>query len=163
MASNKVFNGNMKSFFVSLKARLPGGYLLYDLLWSVMDFRYGLRVIPIRFLYHLAIFCFGGSRIHRCRDIAELKPPYPVLYHFTPKTNVEGITAKGLLSNHGKVWMTDWTDPRWSAWFGNKAIACFQIDTERLIASGHKVAIMERSHEFTTDYVPPDCLSVPIE
>ena len=153
----------MKSFFVSLKARLPGGYLLYDLLWSVMDFRYGLRVISIRFLYHLAIFCFGGSRIHRCRDIAELKPPYPVLYHFTPKTNVEGITAKGLLSNHGKVWMTDWTDPRWSAWFGNKAIACFQIDTERLIASGHKVAIMERSHEFTTDYVPPDCLSVPIE
>lgn len=53
--------------------------------------------------------------------------------------------------------------PRWSARLGNKAIACFQIDTERLIASGHKVAIMERCHEFTTDYVPPDCLSAPIE
>ena len=153
----------MKPFFVSLKDRLPGGYILYDLLWSAMDFRYGLRVISVRFLYHLAVFCFGGSRIHGCRDIAELKPPYPALYHFTPETNVEGITAKGLLSNHGKVWMTDWTDPWWSARFGNKAIACFQIDTERLIASGHKVAIMERCHEFTTDYVPPDCLSVLIE
>ena len=128
----------MKPFFVSLKDRLPGGYILYDLLWSAMDFRYGLRVISARFLY-------------------------PALYHFTPETNVEGITAKGLLSNHGKVWMTDWTDPRWSARFGNKAIACFQIDTERLIASGHKVAIMERCHEFTTDYVPPDCLSALIE
>ena len=153
----------MKSFFVSLKDRLPGGYILYDLLWSAMDFRYGLRVTSVRFLYHFAIFCFGGSRIRRCRDIAELKPPYPVLYHFTPETNIEGITAKGLLSNHGKVWMTDWTAPWWSARFGNKAIACFQIDTERLIASGHKVAIMERCHEFTTDYVPPDCLSALIE
>lgn len=153
----------MKSFFVSLKDRLPGGYILYDLLWSAMDFRYGLRVTSVRFLYHFAIFFFGGSRIRRCRDIAELKPPYPVLYHFTPETNIEGITAKGLLSNHGKVLMTDWTDPWWSARFGNKAIACFQIDTERLIASGHKVAIMERCHEFTTDYVPPDCLSALIE
>lgn len=97
----------MKSFFVSLKARLPGGYLLNELLWSAMDFSYGLRVIFVRFLYHLAIFCFGGSRIRWCRDIAGLKPPYPALYHFTPETNVESITAKGLLSNHGKVWMTD--------------------------------------------------------
>ena len=153
----------MKPFFVSLKDRLPGGYILHDLLWSAMDFHYGLRVISVRFLYHLVIFCFGGSRIHRCRDIAELKPPYPALYHFTQEINVKGITAKGLLSNHGKVWMTDWTDPQWSVRFGNKAIACFQIDTERLIASGHKVAIMERCHEFTTDYVPPDCLSAPIE
>lgn len=153
----------MKSFFVSLKDRLSGGYILYDLLWSAMDFRNGLKVTSVRFLYHFAIFCFGGSRIRRCRDIAELKPPYPVLYHFTPETNIEGITAKGLLSNHGKVWITDWTDPWWSARFGNKAIACFQIDTERLIASGNKVAIMERCHEFTTDYVPPDCLSALIE
>ena len=30
---------NMKSLFVSLKARLPGGYILSDLLWSAMDFR----------------------------------------------------------------------------------------------------------------------------
>lgn len=92
----------MKSFFVSQKTRLPGGYLLYDLLWSAMDFRYSLRVISVRFLYHLAVFCFGGSRIHRCRDIAELKPPYPALYHFTPETNVEGITAEGLLSTMEK-------------------------------------------------------------
>lgn len=150
----------MKSFLVSLKNRLPGGYMLYKLLWSALDFRYGLRVTSVRFLYHLTVFCFGYSHIHRCRKIAELKPPYPVLYHFTLEANVESIKAKGLLPNHGKVWMTDWTDRRWSARFGNKANVCFRIDTERLIASGHKVAIMEKCHEFTTDYVPPDYLSV---
>ena len=149
---------DVHTFLTSLRNRMPGGYILYDLLQSSVDYRYGLKVATIRFVYHLAGFCVGGSHIHSNRPFAELKPPYPTFYHLTKEANVESIKTKGLLPNHGKVWMTDWTDKRWASRFGNSV--CFRIDTDRLISLGHKVYIMERCHEFITDYVPPECLSI---
>ena len=150
----------MSSFFQSLRFRLPGGVIFHDLVQSAKDYRYGMKVTFARFLYHLAVYCFGSRRIRRNRAIAVLKPPYPVFYHFTAASNTESIKEKGLLPNHGKVWITDCVEPYWTARFSGRAPACFRIDSERLISSGHTITAMEHSHEFTTDYVPPCCLSV---
>lgn len=51
----------MKLFFVSLKARLPGGYILYDLLWSAVDFRYGLRITSSAFFITLRSFVLAAA------------------------------------------------------------------------------------------------------
>ena len=149
----------MSTFLFSLKKRLPGGSILFDLTHSAVDFRYGLRITFLRFLFHLSIFFCGCRRIRHNSVIGELKPPYPTLYHFTRARNSESIREKGLLPNQGAVWMTDWTEPRWVKSFGFDRIACFRIDTEALIASGLKVEIRERCHEFTTDHGPPRFLT----
>ena len=158
MSKNQYRGYDVSTFLTVLRDRMPKGYILDDLLWSAVDYRYGLKVTATRFVYHLAVFCLGGSHIHPNRPLAELKPPYPTLYHFTQEANIESIKAKGLLPNRGRVWMTDWTNKRWAARFGDSI--CFRIDTDQLISSGHKIYILERCHEFITDYVPPECLSI---
>ena len=150
----------MSTFLTVLRNRLPGGILLYDVMQSASEHRYGLKVTFARLFHHLVIYFFGCRFQLRSRSVAELSPPYPSLYHFTAVPNIESIKRHGLLPTAGKVWLTDWTDPKWVSRFGYKYIACFRIDPERLVSSGHKLAVMDRCHEFTTDHVPPDCLSL---
>ena len=78
-----------------------------------------------------------------------------MLYHFTPEANVENIKKTGLVTGKsGAVYMTDWL-----GLFAGSHLACFQIDTEKLLSSGHRVNIMSAMYEFTTDAVPPECLT----
>lgn len=149
----------MNTFLIQVTNRLPGGSVFFDLIHSFADHRYGLRVTVSRVLYQLGVYFFGCRRFHENQSIGELKAPYPILYHFTSAQNVESIMAKGLLPNRGRVWMTDWTNPGWVKRFGKRPLACFWIDTQGLIASGHKVSIRQKCHEFTTDHVPPHCLT----
>lgn len=148
----------------SITERLPGGLIAADLLPHAWEFRYGLRITAARFLHSLAVYCVGCRLAGTNRAVAWLRPPYPVLYHFTPESNAASILSKGLLPNRGAVYLTDWTDQRWCARLKNpastEALVCFRVDTEGLIGSGHKVAAMNAYHEFTTDYVPPDCLTL---
>ena len=143
-----------------LRSRLPGGILLFDVIQSASDHRYGPKVTFARLFRHLGVY-FCGCRIaaHR-RPVAEVKPPFPALFHFTSAAYTESIQQKGLLPSAEKVWLTDWTNPRWVSRLGYKKIACFRIDPERLASSGHKLTAMDRCHEFTTDHVPPDCLAI---
>lgn len=148
----------MNSWLHSLRSRLPGGLLLFDLVQSAADRRYGARIARIRMKHQLRIYFCGCRSAERNRAVAELRPPYPALFHLSPSVNAESILRQGLLPKRGLVWLTDWTNPRWTARFGFKTAVCFRIDTERLVSAGHRVAIREHSHEFTTDFVPPDCL-----
>lgn len=157
---NRALRGafRVSTFLTTLRSRLPGGILLFDVMQSASEHRYGPKVTFARLFHHLAIY-FRGCRFET-RPVAELKPPYPSLFHFTGVPNTESIKERGLLPVSGKVWLTDWTDPRWVSRFGYKAVTCFRIDPERLASSGHKLTAMDRCHEFTTDHVPPDCLAV---
>ena len=150
----------MKRFLTAIRERLPGGILFFYVVQSLADRRYGFRVTAARVLYHLRIYCFGCARSPARRSVAPLRPPYPALYHFSSPHNRESILEKGLTPNDGCVWLTDWTNPRWAARLEHQASAIFQIDTELLISGGHSVFIMNRCHEFTTDFVPPDCLNI---
>ena len=68
---------------------------------------------------------------------------------------MESIKRTGLVKGKsGAVYMTDWL-----GLFAGKQLACFQIDTERLLPLGHRVNIMSAMYEFTTDAVPPECLT----
>ena len=122
---------------------------------SVKQYRYWARATAIRFLHCLSAYCLGCRFSRENRPIAELRPPYPVLYHFTPESNVESIKKTGLVTRKsGAVYMTDWL-----GLFAGRQLACFQIDTEKLLSLGHRVSIMSAMYEFTTDAVPPECLT----
>jgi len=73
---------------------------------------------------------------------------------------------KGLLPSDGRVWLTDWQDAKWLMHLKEhqhcEKRICLRVNIARLIASGHTVFIMNSFHEYTTDYVPPDCLT-PVE
>ena len=148
----------------SIKNRLPNGVVFRELFPKQWELRYGFFPTVARMLHRLAVYCLGCRAANKNRAVGKLKPPYPELYHFTPESNVGGILKEGLLPLRGVVYMTDWTDPVWCAKLKNPnsadAVRCFRIDTARLAASGHSIKIMNCFHEFTTDAVPPDCLSL---
>lgn len=149
----KIFHPSQLSPLI--RRRLPSGTIYFDLVQSVRQYRYGARATALRFLRCLSVYCLGCRFARKNRPIAELRPPYPVLYHFTPEANVESIKKTGLVTGKsGAVYMTDWL-----GLFAGKQLACFQIDTERLLPLGHRVNIMSVLYEFTTDAVPPECLT----
>lgn len=138
-----------------IRRRLPGGTIYADLVQSVRQYHYGARATALRFLRCLSVYCLGCRLARKNFPIATLGPPYPVLYHFTPESNVESIKKKGLITGKsGAVYMTDW-----HGLFAGKQLACFQVDTEKLLSLGHQVSIMSAMYEFTTDAVPPECLT----
>ena len=154
---------SLAAFLNSVKKRLPGGFLLRNLDPRNYSFRYGAKVSLQRMLYHLGVYFISG-RIVKKKPLSALRPPYPILYHFSPEINRDSITEKGLLPNQGVVWLTDWKESHWldrmvHYKMDNKLI-CFRVDTERLASSGHKIRSMNYIHEFVTDCVSPDCLQL---
>lgn len=150
--------------YLSVKRRLPGTNLFDALSPRRWDFRYGPRVIALRMLRPVFVYCLGGRCIGKSRPVAKLTRDYPLLYHFSPAFNRESILEKGLLPSNGRVWLTDWQDAKWlmhlQAHRHFEKSICLRVNAERLIASGHTVFIMDNFHEYTTDYVPPDCLTL---
>lgn len=136
----------------AIQRRLPGGTIFKDLVQSIKGPHYGTF---LRFFRCLSVYCLGCRAFSRKNyPIAELRPPYPVLYHFTPAANIEKIQKDGLITGKsGEVYMTEWR-----GLFEGRDLACFEINVEKMASMGHKVNVMISPHEFTTDYVPPECL-----
>lgn len=142
----------------AIQRRLPGGNIYKDLAQSIKGPHYGFKASLLRFLRCLSVYCLGcrGRGFARKNyPIGELREPYPKLYHFTPHTNVEKILKEGLIPGpSGAVYMTEW-----KGLFAGRELSCFEIDVVRLVAS-HHMNVMISLHEFTTDYVPPECLKL---
>ena len=156
--------GCCSHFCSVLRRRLPGGFMFREIQPYLWEFRHGARVSVLRMLYALSPYFLGGHHVMIKRPIGELRPPYPPLYHFTPAANRDSILARGLLSNRGRVYLTNWQDARWTERLRrhqeSDVMICFQIDAERLVAAGHRINIINRFHEYVTDHVPPDCLTL---
>lgn len=108
---------NNNHLLVSIVDRLPGHVRFLDMISSFRFFRYGFYVGICRMIYSTKIYFLGVRSIGTRKIMWEVKPPYPFMYHFTPKTNTENITEKGLLINGGRntgsgaVYMTDGLEP----------------------------------------------------
>ena len=157
---------NNNHLLVSIVDRLPGHVRFLDMISSFRFFRYGFYVGICRMIYSTKIYFFGVRSIGTRKIMWEVKPPYPFMYHFTPKTNTENITEKGLLINGGRntgsgaVYMTDGLEPGLLRWLDISNNTCFRIDLEKLIALGHRGYELNYFHEYITDFVPPDCLVI---
>ena len=157
---------NNNHLLLSIVDRLPGHVRFWDMISSFTFFRYGFCIGIRRIYYSIKIYFSGVRSIGTKKIMWEVKPPYPFMYHFTPKTNTENITEKGLLINGGRntgsgaVYMTDGLEPGFLRWLDTPANTCFRIDLEKLNASGHRVYELNHLHEYITDFVPPDCLEI---
>ena len=157
---------NNNHLLCSIVDRVPGHVRFWDMISSFMFFQYGFYVGICRIFYSTKIYFLGVRSLGAKKIMWEVKPPYPFLYHFTPKTNTENITEKGLLINGGRntgscaVYMTDGLEPGLLRWLDTSDNTCFRIDLEKLIALGHRVYELNYFHEYITDFVPPDCLVI---
>ena len=157
---------NNNHLLSSVVNRLPGYVRFFDMISSFMFFRYGFYIGIRRIFYSTKVYFLGVRSVGAKKIMWEVKPPYPFLYHFTPKTNKENITEKGLLINGGRntgsgaVYMTDGLDPGLLQWLDISDNTCFRIDLEKLNASGHRVYELTCFHVYITDFVPPDCLMI---
>ena len=157
---------NNNHLLFSIVDRLPGHVRFWDMISSFMFFRYGFYVGIHRIFYSTKVYFWGIRNLGGYKIMWEVKPPYPLMYHFSPKTNTENITEKGLLINGGRntgsgaVYMTDGLAPGLLRWFDTSDNICFRIDLEKLIASGHRVYELNCFHVYITDFVPPDCLEI---
>ena len=157
---------NNNHLLYSIVDRLPGHVRFRDMISSFMFFRYGFYAGVYRIFYSIKIYFFGMRSLGAQKIIREVRPPYPFLFHFTPKMNTKNIIEKGLLINGGRntgsgdVYMTDGLDPGLLRWLDTSDNICFCIDLEKLKDSGHRVFELNRFHEYITDFVPPDCLVV---
>lgn len=157
---------NNNHLLFSIVDRLPGHVRFWDMISSFMFFQYGFYIGICRIFYSTKVYFLGVRSIGAHEIMWEVKPPYSFMYHFTPKTNTENITEKGLLINGGRnigsgaVYMTDGRDPGLLRWLDTSDNTCFRIDLKKLIASGHRVYELKCFHEYITDFVPPDCLVI---
>lgn len=146
-----------------IMVRIPGGFLWHDFASSFTYYKYGKKLGLKQTLRVVAIFFIGTKNIGKQRVIAQLTEPYPTMYHYTETENLESILKKGLLPNGGRaggfdsVYMTNNTNLGKRLLVSGKT-CCLQINTSHLISLGHKINILNDVNEFTTDYVPAECL-----